>query len=91
MFTVKFIKEDREVLYTAKEVSYANASETDDFPLYEVSLWDAEGGVIASFIDGTVHVLNDIGLMVAEYNLSFDNMSEDDDLDDELEDDEDEA
>ena len=83
MFTVKFVKEDQETLYTAKEVSYANASEADDFPLYEVSIWDEEGGVIASFVDGTVYVLNEIGLIIAEYNLSFDNMSEDEDDDEE--------
>jgi hypothetical protein len=99
MFTIKYVKENEENLYLASEVSYSNTAEAGEDPVYEVSIFDAEGSLVNIFFDGTVSVFNDIGLVVAEYELPEDPIFDDDDDDveidlddeDEDEDDEDEA
>jgi hypothetical protein len=93
MFTIKYVKENEENLYLASEVSYSNTAEAGEDPVYEVSIFDAEGSLVNIFFDGTVSVFNDIGLVVAEYELSEDPIFDDDDIEIDLddEDDEDEA
>ena len=73
MFTIKEVCEGVEYVYTASSVSFHvepdYCSEDIDAEERSVLAFDGDGILVSSVTSGSVYVMNDFGITVAEYHL----------------------
>jgi hypothetical protein len=73
MFTIKEVCEGVEYVYTASSVSFHvepdYCSEDIDAEERSVLAFDGDGIIVSSVSSGSVYVMNDFGIIVAEYHL----------------------